>query len=56
MSRLKPLQWDLMTIAERYQCLNQFDLSDVGYKSVWVELAWENLPIDVRICLKAMGQ
>lgn len=56
MSRLKPLQWDLMTAAQRYACLNQFDLSDLGYKSIWVDLPWCRLPYEVQDCLKALGQ
>jgi hypothetical protein len=56
MSRIKPLQWDLMTVAQRFACLNQFDLSDLGYKSIWVELSWEDLPQAVRTCLRALGQ
>lgn len=54
--RIKPLQWDLMTATERYACLNQFDLSDLGYKSIWVDLPWCRLPYEVQDCLKALGQ
>lgn len=50
---MKPLEWDLMTIARRYATLKQWDFSDQpGSRAEWVEMTWEDLPIAIRRVLK----
>lgn len=51
---MKPLQWDLMSVAERYRTLHQWDCEDFGGRAKLVDLEWRDLPIELRMALKGM--
>lgn len=44
-----------MSVAWRYRSLRLFDFSDVsGCRAEWVEMSWEQLPLDIRSVLKQL--
>ncbi len=51
---MKPIQWDLASIPERFELLERFDFSDIDYNSVLVELQWEDLHSEIRFAFRQM--
>lgn len=51
---MRGLQWDLMTVPQRFRVLAAWDCAEFGYASSLVELSWQELPKDVKGLLRWM--
>lgn len=49
---MKALQWDCMTVAERYRVLALWDCEDFGGRARMVDCAWDELPAELRQVLR----
>lgn len=50
---MKALQWDCMTIEQRYAFFKMFDFTDVeGGPAHWVDRSYPELPAEVRAVLR----